>query len=103
MIDFKLIKKKAGRIGLMVRGHANYVKHGDDIVCAAVSSTCFTAINGCLKEVHRDDKQIDITACRPGHFVFTVKDMPTTRALIDATYLHLQGIKKQYPQCFKAE
>lgn len=101
MIDFKMIKKQAGKIGLMVRGHAGYAKRGDDIVCAAVSSTCLTAINGCVQEVGRDDDSMNVISCTPGHFVFTVKDMPTTRALVNATYQHLKFIKNKYPQCFK--
>lgn len=100
MIEYKLIKKQEGKIGLMVRGHANYAPKGQDIVCAAVSSTCYTAVNGCISNV-KDEKDICIQCCQPGHFVFTVKDTPETRALIEATHLQLKNIAKQYPQCFK--
>lgn len=101
MIEFKHIKKQAGRIGLVVRGHARYAPPGaDDIVCAAVSAACQTAIIGCHQQV-KDETDINVIAERPGHFVFTVKDMPTTRALIDATYEYLRHVKDEYPGCFK--
>lgn len=101
MIEYKLIKKQKGRLGLMVRGHANFAPPGKpDIVCASVSSACFMAVNGCISQVKSED-DIDVKYCRPGHFVFTVKDIPQTRALIDAVYLHLKNLSEQYPQCFK--
>lgn len=100
MIEYKLIKKNKGMIGLMVRGHAFYAPMDKDIVCAAVSSTCYTAVNGCIKQV-KSDKDINVQVCKPGHFVFTVIDTPETRALIEATHLQLENIAKQYPQCFK--
>lgn len=101
MIEYKVIKKQKGRLGLMVRGHANFAPPGEpDIVCASVSSACFMAVNGCISQV-KDENDIDVKYCLPGHIVFTVKDTPQTRALIDAAILHLDNLSEQYPQCFK--
>ena len=37
MIDVKIIKDKTGIRGYRIKGHANYGKHGEDIICAGVS------------------------------------------------------------------
>ena len=101
MIEYKIIDKEPNKIGLMVRGHANFAPIGKpDIVCAAVSSSCYTAVNGCISTLN-EDKDIDIKCCNPGHFVFTVKKTPITTALIQATYSQIKNIEEQYPQCFK--
>lgn len=98
MIEYKKIEIDYGnRIGLMVRGHANYAKK-DDIVCAAVSSICQAAANGCLKF----GKNTDIKYCRPGHFVFVTDYNQSTEAIVDTAYDGLENIAKQYPKCFKS-
>ncbi|MGI6330151.1 MAG: ribosomal-processing cysteine protease Prp [Bacilli bacterium] len=44
------IKKELDRIKyIKIKGHANYDELGKDIVCAAVSSTVLTTINGIFK------------------------------------------------------
>jgi len=43
MIKINIYKNK-----IEVKGHANYDKHGKDIVCAAVSSCVLTTINSIL-------------------------------------------------------
>jgi len=51
MIKIRIIKDNSGFIWqFIVQGHANYSKIGNDIVCAAVSVTSYTAV-GALNEI----------------------------------------------------
>lgn len=45
MIDVTLLLRDKKKIGFKICGHANYDKHGEDIVCAAVSMLSYTCIN----------------------------------------------------------
>jgi len=43
------INKKGNNIDkIIITGHANYAEYGKDIVCAAVSATVLTTINGII-------------------------------------------------------
>lgn len=84
------------RIGLWSRGHANFVKKGDDIVCSAVSAIVQTAMLGCQQY----DANTNIRCCQKGHFSFTCQKSEVTQAIIEAAFLGLDNIRKQYPQCF---
>lgn len=43
-----MIKIEISKDKITITGHANYDEYGKDIVCAAVSSTVITTINGIL-------------------------------------------------------
>ena len=43
-----MIKVEVSKDCISISGHANYEEYGKDIVCAAVSSTVLTTINGIL-------------------------------------------------------
>ena len=43
---------------ITISGHANYDEYGKDIVCAAVSATVITTVNGILSI---DDSSIEVT------------------------------------------
>lgn len=45
MINVTLLFKNEKKIGFKIQGHANFDKHGVDIVCAAVSMLAYTSIN----------------------------------------------------------
>lgn len=87
------------KTGLYIRGHANYVTKGDDIVCAAVSAIGQAAIAGC----EAFDAYIEIKQRRKGHIVFVCEHTTETNAIIQAAILGLDGIKAKYPQCFKLD
>ena len=50
MIKVKINKKKEKINEIIVSGHANHGKHGEDIVCASVSSMVMLAINIIIHE-----------------------------------------------------
>jgi uncharacterized protein YsxB (DUF464 family) len=53
MIHIRVIRHKDGSIGsFSMTGHANYGKHGQDIVCAAVSGIAFGMINSVEELLH---------------------------------------------------
>lgn len=52
MIEIKFYEKH-GRFSIVAKGHAEYAPHGQDIVCAAVTSIC-TALGNFL-ENHEDE------------------------------------------------
>lgn len=43
-----MIKVNINKSKITITGHANYADYGKDIVCAAVSSTVITTVNGIL-------------------------------------------------------
>ena len=49
MIKVKVIHTKGKIREISISGHADYDEYGNDIVCAAVSSTVITTVNGIMK------------------------------------------------------
>ena len=49
MIKIKFIKRNNNFLSFEISGHANNGKHGEDIVCAAVSATSTMVLNGLLE------------------------------------------------------
>lgn len=97
MIRFGMVKHiDKNKTGLFIRGHANYAKKGEDIVCAAVSAIGQTAAIG----VQMFDADADIKQCRSGHVVFVCKRTFATDAIILTAVAGIQQIASQYPQCF---
>lgn len=45
MITVTIFRTKGEISGFMVEGHSDYAEEGTDIVCAAVSILCYTALN----------------------------------------------------------
>lgn len=46
MINVRILRHEDGSIhGFEVKGHANYAKHGEDIVCAGVSTVTVGTVN----------------------------------------------------------
>ncbi|MGI6625363.1 MAG: ribosomal-processing cysteine protease Prp [Limnochordia bacterium] len=50
MLNLVFYRERSGWKGFRARGHAYYAKHGEDIVCAALSALTQTAVLG-LREV----------------------------------------------------
>jgi len=46
LIQVRILRRKDGSIhGFEVKGHANFAKHGEDIVCAGVSAVTVGTVN----------------------------------------------------------
>lgn len=57
-----MIKIEINKDKIVVSGHANYEDYGKDIVCAAVSSTVITTVNGILSI---DEKSLKVKEGEP--------------------------------------
>ncbi|MBE6851469.1 MAG: ribosomal-processing cysteine protease Prp [Ruminococcus sp.] len=92
--------RKNGRLcRCSVKGHAGYAEHGQDIVCAAVSSAVQLTAN-LLTETFKEDA----VASAKGDTVNIRTDGSEISAkLLDALYVHLQCISEEFPNTIKFE
>ena len=94
---FKLEGETASyRLGFLVKGHANYAEHGQDIVCASVSAIVQTAIAGLD---HYNPIQATVESGRVR--VKVLHDDHTSDAIIKTMLLGLKQIERQYPDYIK--
>lgn len=99
MIKFSIVNHiDKNKTGLLIRGHANYVKRGPDIVCAAVSAIGQTACAGVQAVAKTQIKHL-----QEGYISFTCNKTTESTAIINAALLGLKQIAEQYPQCIKGE
>ncbi|HAX03303.1 MAG: hypothetical protein A2Y45_00920 [Tenericutes bacterium GWC2_34_14] len=93
-------KKIDGRINeVTVSGHAQYKRHGQDIVCAAVSSATLVTANAIehLALNHLIDLTVD-----EGYFKLTLKESnEIVEKLLDNLEYTLNDFEKQYPKYIK--
>ena len=97
MVTYGIVKHiDKNKTGLYIRGHANYVKKGPDIVCAAVSAIGQTAGLG----VERFDSTAELKRNQNGYWMFVCDSTAETRAIIVTAIAALDVLREQYPQCF---
>ena len=90
-----MIKITRHKDGISLIGHAQYAEHGQDIVCAGVSTLVQTLIQS-LDELVTDTIQYDMS---PG--MVDIKHgllSENARLLIDAFMLGAETIAENYPQ-----
>jgi uncharacterized protein len=84
---------------ILVTGHANYKKHGEDIVCAAVSASLIVTANAI--EHLGLNRSIDLTV-RDGYFQLILKEEEKTiLALLKNLEYTLTDLQQQYPNYMK--
>lgn len=76
-----------------LKGHADFVKEGDDIVCAAVSSAAIMAVNTVTEILGEKDT----SKVRNGFLQFEVSGNRAARDILAGLKLHLEGLQKDYP------
>ena len=89
MIEVKRLKS-----GILVKGHANYAPHGQDIVCSAVSTLVQTLIQS-VEELTTDKITYDM---KPGTVIikfWCLSDQ--SKVLIDAFFVGIKGIAEAHP------
>lgn len=83
--------------GFSIRGHSDYSGHGSDIVCAAVSSAAFMAVNTLT-----DVLNITPLALRAddGDMLFRIelRDERRSRDILSGLRIHLKNLEEQYPK-----
>lgn len=95
MIQIEFFKSSNRLTGFEARGHSMSAPHGEDIVCAAVSSACLMAANtvteviGLSAEAKADE----------GYLHFAVEGNPApAQDILEGLHLHLTELAKEYPQ-----
>ena len=78
-----------------IAGHAGYAAHGDDIVCAAITSAFQLCANG-ITEVLRVGARVNIGS-DAASIMLLENASPAAEAFLDALKLHLTILQEQYP------
>jgi uncharacterized protein YsxB (DUF464 family) len=84
--------------GIEVRGHANYGKHGEDIVCSAVSTLVQTLVVA-VEELTADKITYDMQPGKVDIKFWCLSDQ--SKVLIDAFFLGVKGVAEAYPDNVK--
>ena len=100
MIKVKLEKEGSTIKKIVITGHANYAEYGKDIVCAAVSATVLTTINGILA---LDDSILEIEQKQDKLIININKEDNTSKVLINNMINCLQELVIEYPKNIKIE
>lgn len=93
-----MIKVKVEKDKITITGHANYADYGSDIVCAAVSATVMTSIEG-ISII--DNEVIDIKQEKDKLDIIIHKHVDITDKLIENMLNCLNEIANQYPKNVK--
>ena len=93
-----MIKIKVTKDMISITGHANYADYGKDIVCAAVSATIMTSIEG-ISLI--DNEVIDINQEKDKLDIIIHKHVDTTDKLIENMLNCLKELANQYPKNIK--
>lgn len=103
MIVVKLKKDHENCIKeVQIKGHANYAKHGEDIVCSAVSFLSQSILNGLMVILKADlDYEID----DDGFLSFSINNnehkIETIKALLDTFELGIVSLLDDYSKHVK--
>ncbi len=98
MIKVTIIKKDNVIDKLTIKGHANYDVYGNDIVCAAVSATIISNINGILS---LDSNYLNHSYQDHELRVVINKHDDIVDTLISNVISCLNDLSKQYPSNLK--
>ncbi len=101
MIEITRIKNEQGEnTGFRCLGHAGYAKHGNDIICAAVSALVLNTINSI--EAFTEDKFSCAQDEKSGLVEFIIVSEVSSKSslLMDSLFLGLEGIEHDYGKRF---
>jgi uncharacterized protein YsxB (DUF464 family) len=97
MIKINVLKKNEQLSKIKITGHAGYDDYGKDIVCAAVSATVITTINGILAL----SKTIEYIENKDGVVIEVIKEDEITNKLLNNMLSMLSELEKDYPKNIK--
>lgn len=98
MIRINIIYKDNYIKEITLKGHANYSDYGTDIVCAAVSATYLTTINGILSI---NEKSIEVFSKDDKETINILKFDITTNKLLENMIRCLKSLEEKYPNNIK--
>jgi len=85
-------------IGFVVKGHADYGEHGEDILCAAVSAIVQTAIFGLIKHLQLD---VDYKVKDGWLSCYLISDLASdckVKAVLETMLIGLEETMESYPE-----
>lgn len=84
-----------GMNGFQIEGHADYAEAGMDIICSAVSSAAFMALNTVTDVLHVTPLTL---RADEGSMLLRVenRDMTVCRDILEGFKIHLQNLEEQY-------
>ncbi len=97
MIKVTFHNKNGAITGFTITGHADYSKHGSDIVCAAVSSAALLVTNTITDVM---SVKAFAEANDDGFLTLKIPENSTTKTndILRGLKLHLTELSSQYPQ-----
>lgn len=98
MIRINVIIKNNNYKQITFKGHANYKDYGQDIVCAAVSSTYLCTVNAILSI---STNSIKVTQNPNINIIDIIENDNITTKLLDNMLKCLKSIEKEYPKNIK--
>ena len=103
MIEIKLVERDH-RYTIKATGHAEYAPHGQDIVCAAVSTLLQTYGNYLESKEKARTWWVMESKLEPGDLIVDVLDAEdNVKELYRMTMDGLENIQYTYPECIKIE
>ena len=98
MIKVRVSQTKGKIQEISILGHALYDEYGNDIVCAAVSSTVITTVNGIMKY---DSSLIDFEQNQDGLKIKVLKENPVSVTFLKNMLDLLEELETQYTENIK--
>lgn len=98
MIKIKVLSEKGKLKKISILGHAMYDQYGSDIVCAAVSSTVITTVNGIMK---LNSSAIDFDQNEDGLVIQVLKEDKVSDSLLKNMLSLLEELETQYTENIK--
>ncbi|MDE6413347.1 MAG: ribosomal-processing cysteine protease Prp [Eubacterium sp.] len=95
MIKVNFYKAENTIIGFEARGHSMSAPHGEDLICAFVSSACLMAANT-ITDVIRLNAMAEAD---DGYLKLMIKDSANSaQDILNGLKLHLSELQKDYPE-----
>lgn len=85
---------------IVITGHANYDVYGKDIVCASVSASVLTTINGIIA---LDDSILDVCQKSDKMTINILKNEQNSQILLKSMLSNLKTLVIEYPKNIKID
>ncbi len=83
---------------IVITGHANYDDYGKDIVCAAVSASVLTTVNGIIA---LDNSILDVDNVLDKMTIKVLKNEKNSQVLLNSMLSNLKSLVVEYPKNIK--
>lgn len=83
---------------IVITGHANYDDYGKDIVCAAVSASVLTTINGIIA---LDNSILEVNNVLDKMTIKILKNEKNSQVLLNSMLSNLKSLVVEYPKNIK--